>query len=167
MAGHYLESFSDAKCLTGELLPGALSSISEEVVCCDLRDRAGQPMYFRTELGDPARWPLSLTLDQAPQKENRFIFRWVRLSPLPLKTNKTCSTIELNMVPDLLIENFKAHRFDVEFLCPLQIFEVEFNPDESRLNPLHKIFSASSIMPQQLRRSLIAGTRRAVILQQL
>jgi hypothetical protein len=45
------------------------------------------------------------------------------------------------MVPDLLIGNFKAHRFDVELLCPLQILEVEFNTDESRLNPLHKILS--------------------------
>jgi hypothetical protein len=45
------------------------------------------------------------------------------------------------MVPDLLIGNFKTHRFDVELLCPLQIFEVEFNPDESRLNPLHKILT--------------------------
>jgi hypothetical protein len=45
------------------------------------------------------------------------------------------------MVPDLLIGNFKTHRFDVELLCPLQIFEVAFNTDESRLNPLRKILS--------------------------
>jgi muconolactone D-isomerase len=47
------------------------------------------------------------------------------------------------MVPGLLIGNFETHRFDVEFLCPLQVFEVEFNTDESRLNPLHKILSGS------------------------
>jgi len=45
------------------------------------------------------------------------------------------------MVPDLLIGNFKTQRFDVELLCPLQILEVDFNTDESRLNPLHKILS--------------------------
>ncbi len=33
---------------------------------------------------------------------------------------------ELSMVPDLLIGNFKTHRFDVELLGSLQIFEVEF-----------------------------------------
>jgi hypothetical protein len=75
------------------------------------------------------------------KEENRFIFRGVRLSSLPLKANKTCTTIELGMVSDLLIGNIKTHGFDVELLCPLQIFEVEFNTDEWRLNPLHKILS--------------------------
>ncbi len=67
--------------------------------------------------------------------------RGVRLSPLPLKANKTCTTIELSMVPDLLIGNFKTQCFDVELLCPFQIFEVELNTDESCLNPLCKILS--------------------------
>ncbi|MGA7314895.1 MAG: hypothetical protein WBX22_13070 [Silvibacterium sp.] len=75
------------------------------------------------------------------KEENRFILRGVRLTPLPLKTNKTCTTIELSMVPDLLIGNFKTHRFDVELLCPVQVFEVELNTDESCLNMLHKILS--------------------------
>ena len=60
------------------------------------------------------------------KEENRFICRGVRLSPLSLKANKTCTTIELSMVPDLLIGHFKTLRFDVELFCPLQIFEVEF-----------------------------------------
>ena len=75
------------------------------------------------------------------KEENRFILRGVRLSPLPLKANKTCTTIELSMVPDLLIGNFKTHRFDVELLCSIQVFEVELNTDESCLNTLRKILS--------------------------
>jgi hypothetical protein len=45
------------------------------------------------------------------------------------------------MVLDLLIGNFKTHRFDVELLCRLQIVAVEFNPGESRLDLGHKILS--------------------------
>jgi hypothetical protein len=71
------------------------------------------------------------------------------------------------MVPDLLIGNFKTHRFDVELLGSLQIFEVEFNTDESRSNPLHKILSRFDIVPQQFRSSLLSrGTCRAIILKQ-
>ena len=100
-------------------------------------------MCVRTELVDPAQWPLSLILGH--------ILRGIRLGPLPLKANKTCTAIEPSMVPDLLIRNFKTHRFEIELLCPLQIIEVEFNTDESRLNPLHKILSsASSIGPRSV-----------------
>jgi hypothetical protein len=98
-------------------------------------------MYLRTELGDLARWPLSLTLDQAPQRRGPLYLSRGTTQPFSLKANKTCTTIELSMVPDLLIGHFKTHRFDVELFCPLQIFEVEFNTDESRSNPLHKILS--------------------------
>jgi hypothetical protein len=51
-------------------------------------------------------------------------------------------------------------KFDVELLWSLQIFEVEFNTDESRLNPPpHKIvsgfeYSAAAVL---LRRSLVAA----------
>ncbi len=65
------------------------------------------------------------------------------------------------MVPDLLIENFKTHGFDVELLCPLQVFEVELNTDEFPTNRAWirsiKSSRASSIVSQQLRRSLITG----------
>ncbi|PYX53364.1 MAG: hypothetical protein DMG76_25900 [Acidobacteria bacterium] len=50
------------------------------------------------------------------------------------------------MVPNSFIGNFKAHRFEIELLCPLQIFEVEFNTHESRLNPFHKMLSGFEYM---------------------
>ena len=47
------------------------------------------------------------------------------------------------MVADLLIGDFKTTGFMAELLCSLEIaeVEVEFNTDEARLNPLHKIDS--------------------------
>src|SRR5260370_40885077 len=100
--------------------PGTLSSISEEVVCCDLRDRAGQPMYPRTELGDPARWPLSLTLDQAPQRREPPYLSRNTTQPPSVRGKQSQHHFELSVVPDLLIENFKTRRF-VEIFSPLQL----------------------------------------------
>jgi len=87
--------------------------------------------------------------------------------PLPLKANKSCTTIELSKVPDLLIGNFKTHRFDAELLGSLQIFEVEFNTDEcTRIRSIKS--SRASIVPQQFRSSLLSrGTCRAIISKQL
>src|ERR1700693_2718013 len=73
------------------------------------------------------------------KEENRLILRRVRFQTLPLQANETCLTIELSMVPDLLIGNFKTHRFDIKLLCPVQIFEVEFDTNELRLQSLHEI----------------------------
>jgi hypothetical protein len=88
-------------------------------------------------------------------------FRSRQTNPAPLSNL-------VSMVLDLLIGNFKTHRFDVELLGSLQIFEVEFNTDESRSNPLHKILSRFDIVPQQFRSSLLSrGTCRAIILKQL
>ena len=98
-------------------------------------------MYLRTELGDPARWPLSLTLDQAPQRREPPYLSRGTTQPPSAQGKQTCTTIELSMVPDLLIANFKTHGFNVELLCPLQVFEAELNTNESHLNPLRKILS--------------------------
>jgi len=49
-------------------------------------------------------------------------------------------------------------KFNVELLWSLQIFEVEFNTDESRLNPLHKILSGFEYSAAAVfRRSLVAA----------
>jgi hypothetical protein len=49
-----------------------------------------------------------------------------------------CPSIELGVVTDLFIGDFKAHRFDIEPLCRLQILEVEFNTDKLRPNLFHE-----------------------------
>jgi hypothetical protein len=52
----------------------------------------------------------------------------------------------------------KGMKFDVELLWSLQIFEVEFNTDELRLNPLHKILSGFEYSAAAMfRRSLVAA----------
>lgn len=73
------------------------------------------------------------------KEQNSFIFRWVRLSPLPLKANKACAKVELRMVSSLLLRHFKTERLPIKLLGFLQIAKVEFHPDESRLDRLHKI----------------------------
>jgi hypothetical protein len=78
-------------------------------------------MYLRTELGDPTRWPLSLTLDQAPQRRETPYLSRNTTQPPPIRGKQSRHHFELSVVPDLLIGNFKARRFDVELFCPLQV----------------------------------------------
>ena len=49
------------------------------------------------------------------------------------------AAIEPRMVAGLLIRNCKTERFLIEILCPFQVIEIKFNPDESRSDWLHRM----------------------------
>jgi len=75
------------------------------------------------------------------KEQNSFVLRWVGLSPLSLKANKTCATVEFRVAPNLLITHSKTERLVIELLSSLQIVKVEFNTDESCVDRLHKNIS--------------------------
>jgi hypothetical protein len=49
------------------------------------------------------------------------------------------------MVARLLIRNCETERFLIEILCPFQVIEIKFNPDESRSDWLHRMSSGFRI----------------------
>ena len=72
------------------------------------------------------------------KKEYRFIFRRIGLSAFTLQTDETRVEGEAGVVTRLLVGKRQIERFEVELFGSLQIFKVELNAEELRLNSRHE-----------------------------